>query len=312
MHDPAPHPELPTAGRTTFPSPWGVFLVVLVLVFIVETMIMLTMKEWSARLNDPNLVAAADALLLTATLSPMLWFVIVRPLRRAVEHRTRLLALAHEAQEEERARIARDLHDDLGQQLTALLLGLRSIDQAPTLDAARERAAHVREVAAAAMTSTRRMARGLRTVDLADVGLVPMVERLCDEMLTHAGVRARVESDIPPGVRLSPAVESQLYRIIQEGVTNCHRHAHATSAAVRLSLRGDRLALSIEDDGDGFDETAPREGKPAGLGLKGIRERVTMLGGDVSIRSAPGAGTAVRVLIPRVIPTYERDQGHDR
>lgn len=312
MPDTLPRPDPPAPSLNRVPSPWVVFLVVLVLVFVVEAIIMLTMKDWSARLNDPNLIATVDALLLTIILSPMLWFVIVRPLRRAVDQQAELLARAHDAQEEERARVARDLHDDLGQQLTALLVNIRAIDHAPTLEDARKQAAHVRDIAASAMNSTRRMARGLRTVDLADVGLVPMVERLCDEMLTPAGVRATVETDIPPGVRLAPAVESQLYRIIQEAITNCHRHAQATMTTVRLSLRGSRLALLIEDNGQGFDESAPREGKPSGMGLKGIRERVIMLGGDVAIRSTPGVGTAIRVTIPRVLSVHERDQGHDR
>lgn len=292
--------------------PRRVFVQVIVLVFAVEAVIMLTMRLWSGRDGNPLIIAATDCVLLTALLSPMLWLIIVRPLRRLSEHRAWLLSRVHHAQEGERARLARDLHDDVGQQLTAVLVALRTIEDSSSLEQARTHARAVRQIASGAMESTRRLARGLSSHDLSDLGLVPMVERLCDEMLTPTGIQCTVTSNFPPGVRLAPAIESEVYRIIQEGVTNMQRHARATTAKVRLSLNQDALSLELEDNGVGFDTSGPAREPESGIGLKGMRERVRLLDGIMHLRSSHGAGTAVHVLVPRVLHANDTDPDHAR
>ncbi len=273
---------------------------------------MLTMRLWSGHNGNPLIIAATDCALLTVMLSPLLWVVIVRPLRRVSEHRAWLLSRVHHAQEGERARLARDLHDDVGQQLTAVLVALRTIEDAGSLEQARDHARAVRQIASGAMESTRRLARGLSSHDLTDLGLVPMVERLCDEMLTPTGIRCTLTCNIPAGVRLAPAVESEVYRIIQEAVTNMQRHAQATSAAVRLSLNQDSLSVNLEDDGVGFDASGPAREPESGIGLKGMRERVRLLDGTMRIRSSPGVGTSITVVVPRVLHAHDTDPDHDR
>jgi len=292
--------------------PRRVFIQVLLLVFAIEAVIMLTMRLWSGRNGNPLIIAATDCALLTVMLSPLLWVVIVRPLRRVSEHRAWLLSRVHHAQEGERARLARDLHDDVGQQLTAVLVALRTIEDAGSLEQARDHARAVRQIASGAMESTRRLARGLSSHDLTDLGLVPMVERLCDEMLTPTGIRCTLTCNIPAGVRLAPAVESEVYRIIQEAVTNMQRHAQATSAAVRLSLNQDSLSVNLEDDGVGFDASGPAREPESGIGLKGMRERVRLLDGTMRIRSSPGVGTSITVVVPRVLHAHDTDPDHDR
>ncbi|MFO0833047.1 MAG: sensor histidine kinase [Phycisphaerales bacterium] len=306
------HAPIPVQDEQASPHPLRMFMTVLVLVFLVEAGIMLTMRHWTWPLEDPYVLAATDALLLTVVLSPMLWFVIVRPMRHVSEYRAYLLTRVHGARVEERARLALDLHDDVGQRLTAVLVGLRTLEQAPDAGAARERAGAVREMAAGAMETVRRLARGLRSTDLADLGLVPMVERLCEESLSLGGVRAEVESDIPPGVRPTPAVEEEVYRIIQEATTNILRHAGATRAGVRLRLRGGTLTVEVSDNGRGMGETSGGSGGVRGVGLSGMRDRVKLLDGRMEIASTPGGGTTIRVTVPRVLTTYEPDTNSHR
>ncbi len=287
---------------TTYPL--RVFLTVLALTFSIEALIMLTMWALAPEAGDTLPFAVLDAFSLTALLSPCFWFLIVRPLRRVSEHRGRLLARVLNAQEEERARLSRDLHDELGQQLTAVLVGLRTVEQSPDLDTARKRAVDVRAIAAGSMEAVRRIARGLRSADLADLGLVPLTERLCEEVLAPAGMRAELISEIPPGVRLAPAIESAVFRIVQEGVTNIVRHGEATQATLRLALNGDTLTAEVTDNGRGFDPAAIAT-RPAGLGLEGMRERVALLDGTMELRAAPSAGTTLVITIPRVFADYE-------
>ncbi len=169
-------------------SPLRVFGTVLVLVFVVEMGIMLTMPMWSPWPIGDVALSAMDAAVLTVVLSPAIWFVTVRPLKRLFEQRGRLLSRVIEVQEQERARLSRDLHDDLGQLLTAILVGLRTISDAPDIHQARERAQRLAGNASESLEVARRMAHGLRTGVLEDLGLPAALERLVEDMTLGSGV----------------------------------------------------------------------------------------------------------------------------
>ncbi|MCK6487750.1 MAG: HAMP domain-containing protein [Planctomycetes bacterium] len=207
--------------------------------------------------------------------------------------RAELMQRLVQAQEDERRTIARELHDHLGQLLTALLLDI----ERPAADEA-EAAARLRLAGRVRVLveEVRRMAWGMRPSVLDDFGLVTALARQAEDLGRTGPLRIACEAvGLGEGERLPSAVETALYRIAQEGLTNCLRHAQATSASVVLVRRPGQVSLVVEDDGRGL----PAE-PPAGrhLGLAGMRERAGLLGGTLTIESAPGQGTTLRVTIP--------------
>jgi signal transduction histidine kinase len=278
-------------------SPIRVFALVLLLVFSVEGAIMLFLPRLPDRWRDPPLESLIDASALTLLIAPAVWLLVVSPLRRLFEARGQLLRRLFDSQEQERARIARDLHDGVGQNLTALLVGLRTIEDAGDLETARMRAREIREVASVAHGEVRRLARGLRPVILEELGLASAVERLCEDFERTHGVTVALLRDPPPAARLEPAAETALYRIVQEALANVARHAGASRVDVRLQQQGGSLVLCVRDDGRGF-EVAGVGGSEGSFGLASIRERALMLGGECSVRAGHGAGTAIEVRIP--------------
>lgn len=293
--------EWPTGARLApgSASPLRVLVVMLALVITVETAIMLALAQWTPEIHASLLLSLVDATLLALLLAPALWLVVVRPLQGLVEQRGVLLARIFEVQETERARIARDLHDELGQQLTAVLLALRAA--ADATDAGPRRAAleTARRLASESLESVRRLARGLALVVLHDLGLRAALERLCEDTAQAAGlevVRDLAAVEDP----LTPRIEIAVYRVVQEALTNVARHAQARRVAVRLARDGTALELSVADDGKG-----PGLGDQAGrggLGLQGMRERIGLLGGVLRVESAPGSGTLVTARIPKAFP----------
>ncbi len=194
-----------------------------------------------------------------------------------------------EAQEAERTRIARELHDEAGQVLTALALHLRALEDDVESDAIRDRLVALRRSVGDASTGIRELAMRLRPPALAEHGLVEAIEEQAD-LLRETGLT--VEVDLR-GIRpdLPDEVQTALFRVVQEALTNAARHAHATNVSVVASSAEGRLRLVVEDDGVGFDPAAPTRH----LGLAGSRERVAMIGGQLRIESSRGAGTAVVV-----------------
>ncbi|MGE0482418.1 MAG: sensor histidine kinase, partial [Phycisphaerae bacterium] len=281
--------------RALAASPLGVLVLVLALVFAVEAAIMLVLTRGSPRADESLVVSLADAIVLAAVLAPALWFLVVRPLRALIGERGMLLLRVLDAQEEERERIARDLHDELGQQLTAVLLGLRAAESAESLHAARAGLQAARRGAADGLEAVRRLARGLSPVVLRDLGLETAVARLCEDMAAASGLTVTRELALPDE-RLAPEVEIAVYRIVQEALTNATRHARATHVHVRVVRVGDALHLGVRDDGVGLE--GGLDGAP-GLGMRGIRERVQSLGGVLHVASAPGRGTMVAAELPR-------------
>jgi PAS domain S-box-containing protein len=220
--------------------------------------------------------------------------------RRHAEVRARLLEQVTAAQEEEQRRLARELHDETGQSLTSLLVGLRTLAEAPSLDAARDQVAELRRVTARTLDEVRRLARGLRPGVLDELGLVPAVEQLA---LDHAQMRSITVEVSAVGFgaeRLPPAVEAALYRIIQEALTNAAKHSGAGTANVVLQRRREAVQAIVSDDGCGFDveATLRTPAARAQLGLHGMRERAALLGGTVTIESIPGEGTTIYVRVP--------------
>lgn len=290
------HPrKLITILRRPSAMPVRVFAIVLLLVFGIEYAIMLILASLTPPRPDGDSINVIDSTLLTVLLAPALWWLVVRPLQRLFEARGRLLGQVFQAQEDERARIARDLHDELGQQLTAIMIGLRTVQEAPTLQQGRERAATVSRIAADAIDSVRAISRGLRPAILEDLGLRPALDRLCEEFRSINDVDVTLTSDIPQGRRFAPAIETCIYRLLQESLTNAARHAHAAHVRVELSLIDHSVSLTVSDDGEGFN---PAEVAPRSSGLQGMKERVAMLDGELTVESKAGGGTRVTAHIP--------------
>ena len=215
--------------------------------------------------------------------------------------RTELLARVIEAQEAERARVARDLHDQIGQALTSVLLGLRLVDgvlpaDAPNLAEVRARSDEVRDLVADALVDVRRLAFELRPTVLDDIGLVAALRRLVDDTSARHGLRIELAlHGLDDETRLAAELETVVYRVVQEALTNVCRHAHATGATVGIASSPTGVRATVVDDGAGFELDAARTGS---LGLAGMRERATLVGGALEIVSTPGAGTRVELEVP--------------
>ncbi|MGY6125517.1 PAS domain-containing sensor histidine kinase [Paraburkholderia strydomiana] len=218
--------------------------------------------------------------------------------QRAREELRELSANLQKIREDEKTRIARELHDDLGQQLTALKMDISSVEETLGGSASELVRAHLqgmRRLIDATVASVRRIAADLRPVMLDDLGLIPAVEWLANDFTNRYGID--VERDIETGdARFSPAGATALFRIVQEALTNVARHADATLVTLSLRAGDEAFVLRIADNGQG----AHRDGELAGksFGLLGIRERAHMLGGAVDIQTSQGNGFALSVTIP--------------
>jgi signal transduction histidine kinase len=199
-----------------------------------------------------------------------------------------------DAQEEERRRLARELHDETGQALTSILLGIRSIRAADSDEAAKRAEAEVRQLVVQALQDVRALAVELRPSALDDFGLVPAVERLAETFADRSGIATAVEASLGEG-RLPPEVETVLYRLIQEALTNVVKHAAATRVNIVLTRREGGVGAVVEDDGRGFDAQTVREDA---LGLLGMRERLALLDGTLAVESGGGGGTALVAFVP--------------
>jgi len=197
-----------------------------------------------------------------------------------------------EAQELERRRLARELHDQTGQELTSVLLGLKAVEEAKSDTERAEALAAVREQVVETLHDVRRLAVELRPKALDDFGLVPALELLRDTFAGQTGMRVDLESQIRE--RLATNVETALYRIIQEALTNIVKHAQASAVSIVLARSGGGITAVIEDDGRGFTP----DGGGEGLGLLGMGERLALLGGKLKVESSPGAGTTIVAEVP--------------
>jgi two-component system, NarL family, sensor histidine kinase UhpB len=199
-------------------------------------------------------------------------------------------ARALAAQEAERHRIAQELHDEIGQGLTVVLLGLeRAARNAPT-DLAADLVL-IQESARASLDEVRDVARRLRPGVLEDLGLVSALNALATDLTTHHSIHVR--RGFAPGLpALTPETELVIYRVAQEALTNCARHSTADTVELSLARSGDAVALRVADNGRGLADFSE------GSGIRGMRERAMLVRGDLSISPRVGGGTQVRLITP--------------
>jgi signal transduction histidine kinase len=235
-----------------------------------------------------------------------------RALQAEAEHRRRaeaahqqLLRRLSDAEENERGRISRELHDRLGQDLTALKLGLQILGkQGPFPSAVQESVARLEKLTEGLMRDIHRLAWELRPSALDDLGLELALRRYSEEWSEKSGVPLDFHSDGLDGERLPLELETALYRVAQEALTNVLRHARARRVSLLLERRGSVVSLIVEDDGCGFDAEAMLQAPAAEakLGLLGMMERVKLVGGSLTFESAAGKGTGVFVRLPLRAP----------
>jgi PAS domain S-box-containing protein len=221
-------------------------------------------------------------------------------LQNAVEQLRALAARLQSAREEERTRVAREIHDELGQALTAIKLDVASLIHELPPDQRREKKGEsILKLVGRTIQFVRRLSTELRPGMLDDLGLVAAVEWAAEEFETRTGTKCRMDprqSDIVTDREQSTAI----FRIFQETLTNVARHANATQVDVRLSEYDGYIELEVRDNGRGIAKEQLSDG---GLGILGMRERAILLGGDFTIEGAPGKGTLVRVRIPEAGPS---------
>ena len=201
------------------------------------------------------------------------------------------------AQEGERVRIARELHDDTGQALTLLLIRLQLVEDRSTDPEVARELAELRRLVGDTLDGVRRLAVHLGPSVLEDLGLRSAMEWLVDRVRLEAGltVDLRLEGDCDAAL---PEVAVAIFRVAQEALTNVVRHAEAGRVSVRLTAHADRLELAIEDDGRGFSVEEARGRPDSSIGLFGMSERIALVDGRIEIDSKPGGGTAVRASVP--------------
>lgn len=189
------------------------------------------------------------------------------------------------AQEEERRRVGRELHDEVGSQLTGALLALQITEKHP------EYLGEARKAVVQALEEVRRLSRELRPAVLDDLGLAKALERYLHEYQERTGLQVEAEIECP---HLRESQQIALFRVIQEALTNTARHAKARKVYVGLSAWDKRVRALVADDGQGFDP----EQTPTSVGMVGMRERIELLGGSLNVESAPGQGTRVSFVVP--------------
>jgi len=232
-------------------------------------------------------------------------------LERKEEMRARLLEQVITAQEDERKRIARELHDETSQALTSLMVGLKVLEGRPELAGMRETLADLRALTGKTLDAVHDLALQLRPSVLDDLGLVPAVDRLVADFQRTHEIQLVFETNLRTGPRLPAALETALYRITQEALTNVARHAGAHTVSLLAEARDGSVSLIVEDDGRGFDVAScmTHTQNDRCLGVFGMRERATLLGGTLTIESTPGSGTTVFVEVPlRTEAAYDRSK----
>lgn len=216
-----------------------------------------------------------------------------------LEQERRAFALAANAiREEEKARVARELHDELAQALSALKMDTLWVREhaghAP--EAVDTRLAGMVEIIERTVSATRRIAADLRPMVLDDLGMLAAIEWLVDSFTQRSGVPCKLSVDESLELALPDPYATAVFRIVQESLANVAKHAAASQVWVCLDRTSDGAMLRVQDNGCGFITSAPR--KPQSLGLMGLRERAQLLGGSVAINSVPGQGSCVEVHIP--------------
>lgn len=251
-------------------------------------------QDFRRRLN--RLTYSVLILSAVVAITSIWWIFRLEKRARAAEREMRGLSQKLvQAQEAERKRLSLELHDQVGQMLTAIRMEISNLGRIGPNDPERfrEHILQAKQVAEGAMKTVRDLAMGLRPTMLDDLGLGPAVEWLCREFSRTSGIPADVEIQ-GSLARLTEAQKTGLFRVVQESLTNVMRHAHAKCVTVRLAESAGKLELVVADDGRGMQNGRGRRG----LGLLGMEERIRELGGVFAVESAPGAGTKIRAEIP--------------
>jgi PAS domain S-box-containing protein len=232
------------------------------------------------------------------------WITVARDIterKRVEEELRRLPRRISEAQEAERSRVARELHDGVNQVIASAAMRLRRVQDMVSAQnpAASELISRSHKLLVQALEENRRIARNLRPTDLDDLGLGDACRNLCKELKTRTGLAvscqfARFSKPLPPEVDLG------LFRIVQEALNNVEKHARAKTVRLRIASNDGIITLKVQDDGRGFDPAILEEGKAdrRGIGLSSLRERAAALGGACEVFSKPGHGTAITVRVP--------------
>jgi signal transduction histidine kinase len=287
-----------TRVATSWRYPLTFWVVLLAAVFLVEYGVMLALPGLLPRGASRVLESAVDSVALTLLLAPILWWMLVRPLRETIRLRAKFLTDFFEQIETDRRRTARDLHDGVGQSLTLLISGLRSAQSCRANADCRRRIEDLQRIAEQALAEARRLALGLRPSLLDDLGLVPALERLVDDLRDDHGIILSLDADEVAGMRLSEPVATAVFRIVQEALTNVIKHSQAREAAVRVTSTPGEVRLEVRDDGCGIDPSRLSSLPIGRLGLRGMSERAVLLGGKFSVDSAPGRGVCITASIP--------------
>ena len=219
------------------------------------------------------------------------------------ELRTRFLEQVISAEEAERRRIARELHDETSQSLTSLKVALRAVEAALPTEELRTRLEEIRKLAGGTLEEVGRLARGLHPSVLDDLGFKPAVQKLTRDFSRAHELKIDIHVGYGSGgERLPLMIETTLYRILQEALTNVVKHAKASTISIVVERRATKVSMIIEDDGTGFavEAMALNRGvtESGGLGLHGMRERASLLKGDLTIESTKSGGTSLYVSIP--------------
>jgi two-component system sensor histidine kinase UhpB len=211
-----------------------------------------------------------------------------------------LSAAVIRAQEQERRRIALELHDEASQALTAIIVGHRVIQQLDDMAAVKQKSCELRDLTADTLDALHRLIVELRPSLLEERGLIPALRWHAEEFAQRFGMKPELSVSGLDGRRLPPEVETVLFRIVQEALTNVARHADATQVRVRLARVDDHIEATVEDDGRGFVpvRSSPKATATHGLGLLGMQERAALVNGCCDVQSTPGGGTRVTVTIP--------------
>lgn len=289
-------PGTPEARGWLYPI--AVWLFLLAIVFVAEYGVMLLLPALVAPHSSRLLESALDSVILTLIVAPVLWWTIVRPLREAIRLRTQFLTDLFVQIESDRRQTARELHDGVGQSLTLLISGLRSAKICRANAECNGRVNEFQRLAENALTEVRRLSLGLRPSLLDDLGLAPALERLVEDVQAHQSVALSLDVDAISGLRLPDQVATAVFRIVQEALTNVVKHAQAEKASVRVTREGGNIVIEVRDNGQGLEPARLGAMPPGHLGLRGMTERATLLGGQFALDSAPGQGTRITVTIP--------------
>jgi two-component system CheB/CheR fusion protein len=218
--------------------------------------------------------------------------------KRAEKARQELQRHLVGAQEQERARISRELHDEVGQQITALMLALKALESDTSCGDAPEKLRELRAIAEQIGREVHQLASQLRPVALDELGLSRALSGYLDAWAARSGISMDFFATGIDESRLPPVIETTLYRIVQEATNNVLKHACAKAVSVSIERRDGNVTAIVEDDGSGFELDSVVTGEGSRLGIAGMRERASIVGGELTLESSVDGGTTVRVRLP--------------